>query len=256
MAFNTVSRELVLAVADLLPTRDLSHLSRTCHQLHNLLDDHLLARIDPADLVAYLLRKAIFDNNIDTVRFALSFNPPWHDKHYSDCSVISYTAQLGHIDILSLLLNHFIEPESAQQELCHNAPLIDAIQNRDLDMFILLLSRGVDPNHTISGDDLTPEFMTEPLDVVAEFGTEEMARLLFEYGAEHLNRSWSSGCVGTAVSMGNWPVLRVLLENGVEVDATWWTSDGCEGRTDDEVDTIIKVAVDWYNCPYWDRRYF
>lgn len=116
-----------------------------------------------------------------------------------ECSVVSYAAKLRHKEILQTLLEHYPDVESVDEYPCHSAPLIYAIHRNDIDTARVLFAHAASGNHVITGEDLTPEDLVEPLEICASVGAEEMARLLFEEGdAEHIPRLWSSRWVRVA----------------------------------------------------------
>lgn len=217
MSISKLPRELMLDVANNLPTVFLSRLHRTCHSLHQFLGPVLTARITTENLASTVLASGITDNHLPTVHLALAHNAPWHMVKDRDCySAVEHACQNGHTEIVAALIAHYgprilsdyHNPNKTYY--CHNNPLETALRGNNLVLTTLLLEHGLPANRIIwyRWCDKTP------LDFAGKYGSAEIVELLIKYGADVLQ---DGRCLCYAVEYERWDVVKVLLRQGVWV---------------------------------------
>lgn len=249
MSLSKLPRELILTVADILPTVSLTHLLRTCHSLHQLLGPALTTRITNEQLASTILENGIERHHLPTIHLALAHNASWHtmgENGLCGYTAVEHACELGHTDTLTALITHYgpsilTENHTPGQKFCHTNPLEIAICSQNLTMTTFLLEHGAPANRTVWYG--YPSSDKSPLDYAAKHGTAAIAEVLIKHGADvpHASRS-----LNYALNHGRWDVVRLLLREGVWLSRYGWChSFPLTGRSPEEIDAWVESGIEY-----------
>lgn len=255
MSLSKLPRELILTVADTLPTASLSRLLRTCHSLYQFLGPALITRITTEQLAGAILSSGITHHHLPTVQLGLAHNAAWHtESENGDCySAFEHACDSGLIDIVAILISHygptiFTKYRRPDQTYCHNNPLETAIRSNDLALTTVLLEHGFPANRAVW--DRYPNSDETPLDFTAKYGSAKIAEALIKHGAD---ASGAGRSLSYAVENARWDVAKVLLREGVSVwaPAFKWTDRFPLGsRSPDEIEAWVKGGMQYIDLCY------
>ena len=180
-----------------------------------------MATMSPEKPEAVPLYYAAFFGLRDLTAHILARHPEdVHAKGGEQVTPLHATADRGHSDVFSLLVEHFrnldIKGDDGQ------TPLHRASWNGHLEIGKLLLDRGADVNARDRVD-------RTPLFIAAQMGRFAFARMLLENGAMTNKSCWTSP-LHRASQNGHVEVVRLLLEHGADLRAHDY-----EGKTPSEV---------------------
>lgn len=237
MSLSLIPPELILTIADNLPSTSLNSLLRTCHSLHTLLSPFLTKRITTENLATSLLKRGISRNHLPTVLLALAHNASWHapyKDHFGSCyNALRAACDKNHLAVVAALLTHYGVGEIVQSGCYH--PLETALMTNDLALATVLLQHGV----TLES---LPQHGDSALMLTARYGNGAMAELLVRYGAKVETNPES---LRQAIDADKWDVVRVLLREGVPMEegCEWEGGTPLTGRSTEEVEAWIQRGL-------------
>lgn len=172
--------EIVLTIADQLPTASVGHLHATCDSLHMGLSHILTSRITTECLEVSILFHGIQENFLPTVHLALTHKAQWHTYTTpGNCySAIIKACKLGHLTIIVAVIAHYGPTILTDKGIddaccCNQSPLSYALNNNDLALTTLLLQSGI-PGHWPAAWWI----LDQPLTLAAKFGSPAIAQVL------------------------------------------------------------------------------
>lgn len=230
--------ELLLTIADNLPTASLSRFLRTTQSLHIFLTPVLTKRISTEHLGRSILKSGITHNHLPTVHLALAHSARWHSKpKRGPCyNALKAACDAGHLAIVAALMSHY-GPSMLTRLRCHANPFVTAVKTANVPLLTVLLEHGAPP-------DFVNRHSQSALDIAAIYGCVEITEVLIAHGAP----VWDArNSLSYAMYYGNWDVVRVLLRAGL-CDLEW-CEDGVPRlpvgyRSEEVIEAWIEGKVD------------
>ncbi|KAK4926362.1 hypothetical protein LTR66_016353, partial [Elasticomyces elasticus] len=214
--------EILLMIADILDTRDVSSFLRTARRYAGILDSHLYQRsrthicVDGNSVLGWAAKR----NQASTIRKILSKTSDAPIPPEKKSRALCLAAEAGTNCIIKLLVDAGADPSSAidMGEGQTSSPLQLAAGKSHESAIHMLLAMGAD----IAVTNTTQE---TALHYAARGGQESDTRLLLEKGADEAASTTNrETALHYAALFGNEAVVELLLEKGVDLEAT--SSDG------------------------------
>jgi hypothetical protein len=144
---------------------------------------------------------------------------------------IHAAAELGHANVISLLIDHGADMETWSTSIKGGSPLNRAARDGRLEVGQYLLDRGADIN-------ARDWYLRTPL-IHAVLGKHvEFARMLLERGAAiDAQSTWGRTALSSAAVRGNTQAVRLLLEHGADVNVC-----DNEGQTASQLTTQQEIV--------------
>ena len=171
------------------------------------------------------IQDAAYQGDIRTLRYLIERGAEVDMYGMGLSNALQNAASRGHITLIKPLLSAGAELES---DGGHGTALQSAIADDQLDIVLLLLEHGANPDPASEAKDQKTGSLPSPLIHATMEGHVGIVKLLLEHGADVNAPSWYWGSsnlpLHTAAGKGDIEILQMPLEHGANVDAQ--TEDG------------------------------